>query len=261
MKTRIIGAVLAVVLALVGAVVLTGWVNSAESRAMAGAQLERAYVVNRTIPENTPGEKVQQYLTVKNLPEVALVPGRVKNLDQLRGLLTTTAIQPGEQLLTARFVDPKKQAAVSAATLPADKQALTIALPIEQAVGGTLKAGDTVGVVVASDDEANKVHLATQKLHNVQVLSVESGTALSSNGSAKAPAQNATAVEAQMVTLAVDTDAATQVVWGQKFGTIWLTLEQKTTSRGSNRTVDGGNCTGGRCMPLHNGKATNDAGK
>lgn len=261
MKTRIIGVIVAVVLALTGAVVLTGWVNGAESRAMADARLERAYVVKTRIPTNTPGDQVAQYLTVKSLPQVALVAGRVQNLESLTGLRTNTTIQVGEQLLAARFSDPRKQAGgTSVASLPASQQALTIALPLEQAVGGTLKPGDTVGVVIASEDFDKKHNVATQKLHNVRVLAVESGTTLQPSSGATKSVSPSTGTDSQMVTLALGTDGATQVVWGQKFGTVWLTLEQKSTSHDSNKSVYAGTCTPGACAPVHTGKAI-DAGK
>src|SRR4051812_23049957 len=103
MRTRIIGIVLAVVLALAGAVVLTAYVNGADSRALAGTRTVHVYIVKAQIPLDTPASALQPYLQAKDIPAVAAVQGRVLSLSSLSGLATNSAIEPGEQLLQARF--------------------------------------------------------------------------------------------------------------------------------------------------------------
>ena len=249
-RTRIIGIVLALVLALGGAFVLTGYVSTADSRALAGTKLVPVYVAKQTIPLNTAGDDVQRYLAVKQLPAVAALPGLVTDLASLKGLKSNATIEQGEQLISARW--SRTAAATSSSTfqMRPDMEAVTLALPIEQAVGGQLKAGDTVGVVIASSGGGG---LATQKLHNVVVLKVQPGDTMSTSTSASSSSSAAT-VDKEMVTLAVETDGAAQLVWGQHFGTVWLTLEQKTTDHAGDPTATAGACKS-TCMPVHGGKA------
>jgi Flp pilus assembly protein CpaB len=245
-RTRIIGIVLALVLALGGAFVLTGYVSTADSRALAGTKLVPVYVAKQTIPLNTAGDEVQRYLAVKQLPAVAALPGLVTDLASLKGLKANATIEQGEQLISARW---SKTAQGSSATfdMRPDMEAVTVALPIEQAVGGQLKAGDTVGVLIASD----KTTAATQKLHNVVVLKVQPGDTMSTSTS---NSSSGATVDKEMVTLAVETDGAAQLVWGQHFGTVWLTLEQKTTDHAGDPTATTGSCKS-NCTPVYGGKA------
>lgn len=227
MRTRIIGIVLAVVLALGGAVVLTAYVNGADSRALAGTRTVHVYIVKSQIPADTPASALQPYLQAKDIPAVAAVQGRVLSLASLDGLSSNSAIEPGEQLLLARFSKPKQ--VTGDAALPAGTQAVTVKLPLEQAVGGALRAGDHVSVVIAGDQKAQ------QKLHNVQVLGVQQGdtTGVKNGNAATAP------VNVEMVTLALKGDAVTALVWGQKFGAVWLSKETSAAPAPSGPTVSG----------------------
>ena len=53
MKTRIIGAVLALILAVVGAFFLVTYVRGADARAQQGAEMTDVYVVQTEIPRGT----------------------------------------------------------------------------------------------------------------------------------------------------------------------------------------------------------------
>ena len=53
-----------------------------------------------------PGRPAERAVATKTLPAMAVAPGAATGLDQLNGLVATTDLQPGEQVLTARFADP-----------------------------------------------------------------------------------------------------------------------------------------------------------
>lgn len=243
MKIRIIGIVLTAVLALGGAVLLTRYVRSADARALAGAQPVHAYVAARTIPKGTDAAAVRAYLEVRDVPAAAAVSGRVTNLADLAGLATNSRIEAGEQILRARFSSPKAIAASGETALPSGLQAVTVKLPLEQAVGGTLKAGDLAGVVI-SDGTAPGDALAKQTLHKVLVLDVQGGATVT-----KADASGGQSADVQLVTLALDGQDATQLVWGQKWGVVWLSRETASSTDGT-ATVTRGTC-GTTCKPVH----------
>lgn len=228
MRTRILGIVLAVVLAIGGAVVLTAYVNGADARALAGTRTVQAYVVTTRIPAETPAAQLQSYIKTEDIPAVAAVDGRVLALSSLDGEQSNSVIEPGEQLLTARFSKPSTKA-TDPGTLPAGMQALTLKLPLEQAVGGSLVPGDRVGVVVAMDSKT------VRSVHGVQVLKVQLGetTTQGSSGAVAAPAT------VQLVTLAVKPDVVAQVVAGQKFGAVWLSKETTATPASSSSAANG----------------------
>lgn len=238
MKTRLIGAIVAIVLALAGTVVLTGYVGGADARAAKGAEIISVYVVSQAVPQGTPAEDIRSFIEEKRIPAIAAVPGRVTTLNTLKGMVASAALEPGEQLITSRFVSADELAARGDVTLPTGMQAVTIALPVEQVVGGAIKAGDTVGVVIASTIKAagstDEMSIAKQVFHKVLVTGVQQGstTTVEKSDTAAAP------VSVVMVTLARTTPDVAKLVWGQKFGTVWLTIEPSTASEDGSGTMD-----------------------
>jgi pilus assembly protein CpaB len=238
MKTRLIGAILAIVLALTGTVVLTGYVRGADARAAAGAELVPVYVVAAAIPGGATVEQAQKSLTVKKIPASAVVPGHVTKLSTLEGKVAEVDLQPGEQLISSRWVNPADRAAAGDVPLPAGTQAVTVALRVEQVVGGTVKPGDTVGVVISTDKLPGSPDnpLTIQSLHKVLVTAVQEGETTAPAADAKTPAKPASTI---MVTLALTTPDIEKVVWGQEWGSVWLTLEPKDADETGSRIVNG----------------------
>src|SRR4051794_9982814 len=219
MRARILGIILAAVLAVGGAVVLTGYVTSADSRAIASTKPLAVYVVKRAIPAHLAGTAVLAYLEVKQVPQVAAVPGRVEDIGSLKGLQTNSVIEPGEQLLSARFSTAAEIAAQSGTQLPPGMQAVTVQLPLEQAVGGDVKAGDLVGVVIAIKESVK------ERLNQITILDVTPGETLVSKG---APAQSN--VNTVRVTLALKDNQVVDVVGGQNLGKVWLAKQTKAAT-------------------------------
>ncbi|WP_166790497.1 Flp pilus assembly protein CpaB [Cryobacterium tagatosivorans] len=241
MKTRLIGAIVAIVLALAGTVVLTGYVRGADARAADGAQFVPVYVVTQEIPEGTAAADITDFITVKQLPAIAAVPDRVMKLTALAGTVADATLMPGEQLIASRWVDPADLAARGDVSLPDGMQALTIALPVERIVGGTVKAGDTVGIVVAATvkvgGSTEEVSMAKQVFHKVLVTAVHEGT---QTPPAKDAETTSEPVGEVMVTLARTTPDIEKIVWGQQFGAVWLTIEPKEASETGSKVVQAG---------------------
>lgn len=238
MKTRLIGAILAIVLALTGTVVLTGYVKGADARAAAGAELVPVYLITSEIPEGTTVEQAQKNITIKKIQASAVVPGHVTKISALKGKVAEVDLQPGEQLISSRWVDPADRIAAGDVPLPAGKQAVTVALRVEQVVGGTVKPGDTVGVVISADKMPGSTEnpLTKQSLHKVLVTAVQEGETTAPVADAKAPAEPASTI---MVTLALTTPDIEKLVWGQEWGSVWLTLEPKDADEKGSRVVNG----------------------
>ncbi|TFC77434.1 Flp pilus assembly protein CpaB [Cryobacterium cheniae] len=240
MKTRLIGAILAIVLAVVGTVVLTGYVNSADARAANGAEFVEVYLVAAEIPAGTEASAISDLITAKQIPTLAAVPGRVTKLSDLKGLVADTALMPGEQLLESRWVTPAERAASGDVALPEGMQAVSIALPVEQVVGGTVKPGDTVGVVISATikgtDGAEDTPISRQVFHKVLVTAVREGNKTPPAEGADAAAEPFDAV---MVTLARSTADIQKLVWGQEFGSVWLTIEPATADETGSAVIGG----------------------
>ena len=219
MKRRIFAAVAALLMAAVGAVQLYSYVQHADQRAMAGLETSEVLVVEEPIAEGTPADQLTESLGTKTLPAMAVAQGAATDLDQLSGLVANTALQPGEQVITARFSDPAALDEGATRPVPKGMQEVSLMLDSQRALGGNLAPGDTVGVFFSVGDRTR------QGLHDVWVSRVQGGLeaapAEESSDETPAPLPD-TGV---MVTLAVNAANARKVVHAAEHGTIWLSNE------------------------------------
>ncbi len=247
MRRRILAAAAALTLLVVGTVVLITWVNGADRRALAGVQTVSVLVVDQAVPAGTSADQVAAFVTTELLPAKAAVPGHVEDLASLSGTVTTVALEPGEQLLSSRFADPA-DARKGTVEVPQGKQEVSIQLDPQRAVGGRIKAGDTVGVLVSLkfEDGTSNTHMV---LHKVLVTEVVGGTLVTDSptpdGAQGANSTGQSGDAQVMVTLAVNAADAEEVVFGAEHGTVWLTLEPETAGTDGTKVVTQGNVYGG----------------
>jgi pilus assembly protein CpaB len=238
---RIIGAIVAVLLAAAGGAALFFYVQGADRRAAEGAEFQEVYIVSADVPQGTPGEALKDFIEVDELPAIAIQPGIVTNLADLSGLVSNAALVPGEQLIGARFSDPQQLADDGEVVVPEGMQEITIALSVERVVGGAVKPGSTVGVVYTSNttgQESTTQTTGTQFMfHGMLVTRVVPGTTLIQADTDSEPAE----IDAFMITLAATTAQIEKLAYGAEqqldgFGGLWLTLEPLTADQsGSTR--------------------------
>jgi pilus assembly protein CpaB len=221
LRRRLLAALAALVLAALGAVVLLAYVRGADARALAGVQTVDVLVVDRPVPEGTPGEELAELVRTERLPARAAVPGAVTDLDELAGRVATVDLQPGEQLLAARFAPPEDHSVPGTVAPPEGAAEVSLLLEPQRAVGGRLAAGDTVGVHLSLDGQTDAV------LSRVLVTQVQGAPVAVADGEATDTASSGGAAPSAslMVTLGLRPEAAEAVVFGMEHGTVWLSLE------------------------------------
>src|SRR4051794_15211966 len=106
MRRRILAALAALLLLVVGTAVLVAYVGGADDRALAGVQTVEVLVADELIPEGTPAADLDALVRTETVPVKAAVEGRVTTLSSLAGRVATVDIVAGEQLLGARFARP-----------------------------------------------------------------------------------------------------------------------------------------------------------
>jgi pilus assembly protein CpaB len=235
---RLIAAFAALLLAGVGAVLLLGYVGAADRRAMAGMQTVPVLVVVKPVAKGTPAEKLTGLVTRKVLPVKAVAPGTLSELKPISGRVTTTDLQPGEQVLASRFVDPASLVDPNVVKIPKGMQQLSIALESPRILGGELTPGATVGVFVSlpkEDDRPAQTHLV---LHKVLVSKVVGGVAATQTDGKSEPQSSAGLAEGSyLVTLAIAARDAEKIVFGAEHGKIWLSLEPADATVTGTRVV------------------------
>lgn len=250
MRRRLLAATAALVLLFAGTVVLVAYVRGADARALAGTRTVEVLVADQPIPAGTAGAELAGLVRTETLPAKAALDGRVTDLATLDGEVATVAIEPGEQLLAGRFAAPATLQAPGTAPVPAGKQELSVLLEPQRAVGGRLRAGDTVGVYVSLElQDGTKTTRAV--LHRVLVTQVQGAPAqpaaapgdpaasASSSGSSSSGSSSGGAAPTAnlLVTLAVTALQAEAVVFGVEHGQIWLSLEPKDAVTGGTDVI------------------------
>ena len=237
MKTRLIAGIVAVVLAAVGSVVLVSYVRGADARAMAGLSTVDVLVAAEAIPQGTPAADLNKLVDTKQLPANAVLPNRVTTLDQLAGTVALLRVDPGEQLLETKFGAPPT-ADPDAVVIPPKMQQITVLLELQRAMGGYIKAGDTVGIFVSVKD-SKQTHLTAHKVlvTKVQQAPAEEGGQPSEGGQPAPPD-----LEGKLlVTVATTPAIAEKIAFAAEpdFGSIWLSNEPLTADESGTQVIDG----------------------
>jgi pilus assembly protein CpaB len=234
---RLIAAIAALLLAGLGAVLLLSYVGTADVRAMAGMETVKVLVVQKRIPEGTPADKLNGFVTVKTLPVKAVASGTLSSLQPINGRVATTDLQPGEQLLASRFVDPASLVDPNQVKIPSGMQQVSLVLESQRVVGGELKPGATVGVFISlpkEDKRPAQTHLALQK---VLVSKVQRGSG-SGQQAEGGDANGAGLSEGTlMVTLVSNGRNAEKIIFGAEHGKVWLSLEPSNAIGTGTRVV------------------------
>jgi pilus assembly protein CpaB len=249
MKTRIIGAIVALILAALGAFVLVTYVRGADARAAEGAELAEVFIVQEAIPEGTPGESLEELVKVDTVPSRNLVEGHVTDLADLAGLVADAEILPGEQLTEARFIDPAELAARGDVPVPAGMQLVSFTLPADRVVGGQVRSGDRIGLVGTVDpdevgDQEDVMNPITSfAFHGVLVTKVQGVVTPDPESEER---QEQSSGDSIMVTIALAAHDIERWVWfaegeAAQYAQMWLTLENEQTDNSGTSPVDGSN--------------------
>lgn len=236
MRSRLMAALLALVLAAGGTVLLLAYVQSAHAGS-GPAPTTTVLLASERIPKGTAAQQVADMTRAAAVPDKLVVPGALHGAADLRdraGQLTTVDIQAGEQLLAARFAKPSDLAREAGATMPPGMEEVTIPVAPERAVGGDLRAGQRVGVYVSgSPDPKNPTtHLA---LSDVLVIRVQGAPATAASPAAATGSPRPGATPAPLpsgglfVTVALSPSDAELLIFGMEHASVWLSRETATT--------------------------------
>ncbi len=218
MRRRVIAALVATLLTLVGGALVAAYVVGADQRAAAKLEPTPVLVVTEAIPVGS-SAVLGQNVDVRQIPRTAVVSDALTTPDPIDGRVAVTPLHPGEQVLADRFVAPEDLSG-DAVLIPEEFVQVTVVLAPERVIGGRLKAGDTVGVVLSLEQPAPSSQTI---LHRVLVSRVQ-GIQPSEEAGENAPPEGS-----QFVTFAVTAPDAERIVWSSEFGRIWLTLERETS--------------------------------
>lgn len=264
-RPRLLAALGAIVLAIIGTIGMVAYVSGAEERAASGELLAEVFVVNRRIPAGTEAAALPSFTSHDTVPQKLVTRDTVGDLADLEGLVAEVELHTGEILLVTRFVEPQvfEREVDRVIERPAGMQEVTIALEPERAVGGLLVPGDTAGLIISfnpfdvesdipvviddgilpPDSKTNTT--SYQTLHHVLVTNVQLEKVpevAEREGIEDEEDRKIRLVPSGklLVTFAVDVPTAERIVFGAEFGTIWLTNEPLDTDQGGSQIQNRG---------------------
>ena len=251
MKTRLIGGIAALLVAIIGTVLLVSYVQNADKRALADTETESVYVVEKTISAGTGIDKAAGAVVRKEVPKLAVAAGAVTDLNQVGQKVAAVDLMPGEQLLSTRMVDPASILGPARVQVPTGMQEITLKLPIERVVGGTLTAGDTVGVFLSVEDSAAKTGKTQLTFHKVLVTAAQfsNGSAAKSQETAAeedsskgslTTKKSAPSTDTYLITLARNSADAERIIFATEFGSVYLSKEPANAVEGTSGVVNTG---------------------
>jgi pilus assembly protein CpaB len=242
-----------------GTVLLASVVDDARDRASEGPAKVEVLIVRSLIPRLTNVSDAKASVEARFVEAAAVVPGALRSLDDLEPtLVTSTDLLPGEQVLAARFADPR---AAERPIIPTGLQELTLSLDADRVLGGSVIAGDVVGVIASlrfdtpsdprSDGAAalnltfrcgtNSVCLTDFVLNQLLVTAVQytrSDVGDIEAASARVGATVRGVPQGKVyVTLAVTSEQASAIVYSLEFGSVWLTRQNADTLFGSENPI------------------------
>jgi Flp pilus assembly protein CpaB len=180
MTYRMRNILIAVALAGFAALLVTFYVSNYKSSVNHGQTQTSVVVASHDIPQNTPGSDVisKGWLTTKQIPRDAVVPGAITSPDEIRSQVATQPTYAGEQITATRF-GPVALTGVPG-QITGTQRAVQLSGDQNQVLAGTLQAGDHVdfeGVVTVQSNGASSLTFSRIVVRDIKVLQVSAGGA------------------------------------------------------------------------------------
>jgi pilus assembly protein CpaB len=159
--------------------------------------------------------------------------GAITSLRDVRGLVTTTNLVPGETLLKPRFAKPGEVTkGVGEVKIPKGYVEITLSLEPERAVGGLIKPGSVVAAIGTMSGSSTATEDSTETLLVHQVLVTDIQIVNKNGEPTREEAKDVAPTRDLLVTLAVDSDTAAKILSFAENGNVWLGAEQKDSAVG-----------------------------
>lgn len=228
MTRRTVAIIVAIVLGIVAVVAIVQYTQGVKNEAQAQNEPVQVYVAQETIPAGmTAQQAIDQGLIVQDTAPRRNVPaGAIDALSDIEGRVAAAAINPGEEIVAGRFVQPGQ--ATTALSIPEGFHAISIDVGLVPSAAGFIEPGSRVGVLLnanlpdqqAADGQAGEGPSHTEFLmQNVQVIAIGRETTTTTNQEGEQQQETST-----VATLALRPQDAERLAHAQFVGQLYLTL-------------------------------------
>ncbi|MGN6378953.1 MAG: Flp pilus assembly protein CpaB [Gaiellales bacterium] len=244
LSTRSGALAMATMLALISAGAVLLYATKYRSGVDSSSGGVKVLVATQTIPQFTPGSQVAQghMYRLQEVSTSAMVDGAITNPDTLNGLVARNDVYPGEQLTTNQF----QRSTTTSVAVKLKPNQRAISFPVDQASGliGEVQAGDHMDVMATFDvipvgrnglpiSGAQAIALTKTLVSDALVLQAPTAAKSGSSGDAT-------------LTLAINVNDATRVVFAEDKGDTWFVLRPPGTAANvTSRVMDVGGVLNG----------------
>jgi pilus assembly protein CpaB len=218
MQNRLLAIMVAIVLAVVSAMALVVYANSADRRAISDQSPVPVYVASSKIEQGETFAEASGKIRVASIPRKALVQNAVRALSQISDRVAAVDILPGEQLIEGRWVSREQVEGENLLNVQASYQAVSIQVDATRQVSGFITPGNRINLFVTIAAAGGR-KFSRLLLANTKVLAV--GT--SAVGASKRPGSNQSG-SLSTITLEVRDGQVEKVVFAAESGSLYLSL-------------------------------------
>jgi pilus assembly protein CpaB len=228
MDRRKVLLLVAAVIAAFGTLLVFLYVNGADNRADTRYQ---AVTVLKAVKEIDPGEtaaaaQAAGKFATASVSRQDLLSGAINGVDPISGLVATTTIYPGEQIVTSKF-GSAGTAGASSLTIPKSDIAISITLSDTARVAGFVNPGDHVAIFMNGTQEAGAAKNGATSgsftrllLPSVEVIAVGTTTVTPKTTTAADGTQSTEQLPNTLLTLALDQSDAEKVMYASTNGSL-----------------------------------------
>jgi pilus assembly protein CpaB len=235
MDRRKVLLLVAAVIAALGTMLVFLYVHGADNRA---DQRYRAVTVLKAVKQIDAGETTEAAqaagkIETASVSQQDVLTGAINGLEPINGKVDSTAIYPGEQIVSTKFSVPGN--GTSALKIPTGKIAISITLSDPARVAGFVNPGDNVAIFMsgsAKDGPFTRLLLPSVQVIGAGTTTVTPTTTTTPNGT-----QSVEQLPRTLLTLAVAQDEAERVIYASTNGQLAFGLLNKDSQIAATRGV------------------------
>src|SRR5438270_6884724 len=151
---RTVILIVAVVVAIVAAGAIYGYLNSVQDRAYADAKLVKVYRVDKDVKKGLPGEQAIDQGLVKSsdIPQKYRPTTALTDINSIRGKDALNDLSAGQVVVDGMFVEPRAATVSFAQRSPAGQVAMSILVDQVRGVANLVVPGDKVNILATAPD-------------------------------------------------------------------------------------------------------------
>lgn len=229
MTRRILGVLLAIVLAVLGTAAVLVYVKAAQNRVADGQRAVTVLIAKQRIPAGTSGESIRGRGLVEEVVMPALaVPADTLSAvpNELERLVVTADVQPRQLLLRGMFGAATKLS--GGLNVPEKMLAVSINIEIDEQVGGYVRPGSQIAIFDTYDGQDKQGKVTRLLLPRVEVLAVgqfgAGGVTSAQQNGSNAASNTGRSGGGLVVTVAVSQADAERLIHADATGALYFAL-------------------------------------